>query len=68
MNKADKSEIGRLLNSFRTNTRNAGRKKILRPCPKCGLVLSAREMHKHTRCGGREALPPYIEAEPVDVR
>ena len=47
MTKAQKSEIGRLLNSLRKNTKNAGRKKLLRPCPACGIELGAREMRAH---------------------
>jgi len=39
---------------------NAGRKKILRPCPKgCGKEYGAREMKAHIpRCDGPPATPP----------
>ena len=47
MTKAQKSELGRLLSSLRKNTKNAGRKKLLRPCPKCGTQLGSREMRVH---------------------
>ena len=41
MTKAQKSEIGRLLSSLRKNFKNAGRKKLLLPCPKCGDQFGA---------------------------
>jgi hypothetical protein len=53
MTKAQKSELGRLLSSLRKNTKNAGRKKLLRPCPKCGDQFGGRELRAHIpRCGG----------------
>ena len=43
---------------------NAGRKKILRPCPKgCGKEYGAREMKAHIpRCDGPPATPPAPHA------
>jgi hypothetical protein len=43
------------LNAKRVKTRgprpNAGRPRVMRPCPLCGVSLSATEMRKH-RCEG----------------
>lgn len=49
-----RSELGRALNALRKNTKNAGRKKVLRHCPKCGVQYGAAELQRHIpRCGGK---------------
>jgi len=41
------SEVGRRNNASR-RVNSGGRPKVLRPCPKCGASLSARDLAKHS--------------------
>jgi hypothetical protein len=58
MNRAAKSALGRALNALR-KTYGGGRPRVIRPCPKCGLELSAREMRAH-KCDSAQGGRPRV--------
>jgi hypothetical protein len=42
------SEAARVMSLARkTHTAGPGRRKVLRPCPKCGVQCGARELRRH---------------------
>jgi hypothetical protein len=51
----NKSDLARALSALRKT--HAGPAKVMRPCPKCAMELSAREMRAH-KCDAAKPSKP----------